>query len=167
MNYQNYFPASYQPMYSPQPIQQSQMVQQVPQMQQPQMVSQPQQMQQSQMVQQPQTMQPTYQPLMLLRVHSEEDARAYPVQFGNSVSFIDEESKYIYTKTMDSSQLDRPKFEKIRLIKEEDVQQEQEQSTKETKNTDYITREEFEQRISEILDSKKTVSNAQRKEKQA
>ena len=33
----------------------------------------------------------------------------------------DENQPYCYTKTMDRSQLDRPKFEKYRLVKEEDA----------------------------------------------
>ena len=40
---------------------------------------------------------------------------------GTSVTFIDENQPYCYTKTMDRSQLDRPKFEKYRLVKEEDT----------------------------------------------
>lgn len=53
-------------------------------------------------------------------VRSEEEARNYPVAFGNSVTFKDETSPYIYCKTMGFSQLDRPIFEKFRLVKEEE-----------------------------------------------
>jgi len=52
-------------------------------------------------------------------VRSEDEARNYPVAFGNSVTFKDETSPYIYCKTMGFSQLDRPIFEKFRLVKEE------------------------------------------------
>lgn len=52
-------------------------------------------------------------------VRSEEEARNYPVAIGNSVTFKDESSSYIYTKTMGFSQLDRPIFEKYKLVKEE------------------------------------------------
>lgn len=52
-------------------------------------------------------------------VRSEEEARNYPVALGNSVTFKDENSPYIYTKTMGFSQLDRPIFDKYKLVKEE------------------------------------------------
>lgn len=52
-------------------------------------------------------------------VPSEDVARNYPVAYGNSVTFKNENAPYIYTKTMGFSQLDRPTFEKFKLIKEE------------------------------------------------
>ena len=52
-------------------------------------------------------------------VRSEAEARNYPVAYGNSVTFKDETAPYIYSKTMGYSQLDRPVFEKYKLIKEE------------------------------------------------
>ena len=55
----------------------------------------------------------------LVPIQSEMDARSYPVALGNSVTFKDENAPYIYTKTMGFSQLDRPVFEKYRLVKEE------------------------------------------------
>lgn len=51
-------------------------------------------------------------------VRSEQDARAYPVAIGNSVTFLDETSQYVYTKTMGFSQLDRPVFKKYKLVEE-------------------------------------------------
>lgn len=68
--------------------------------------------------QQPQQAQPQMQS-SFLTVRSEAEARNYPVAYGNSVTFKDETSPYIYTKTMGFSQLDRPIFDKYRLIKEE------------------------------------------------
>lgn len=55
----------------------------------------------------------------LVSVSSEEEARMYPVGPGNSVTFKNENMPYIYTKTMGFSQLDRPIFEKYKLVKEE------------------------------------------------
>ena len=55
-------------------------------------------------------------------VPNEEEARKYPVAPGNSVTFKNENAPYVYTKTMGFSQLDRPLFEKFRLVKEEDVE---------------------------------------------
>ena len=54
-----------------------------------------------------------------ITVRSEEEARNYPVAVGNSVTFRNENEPYCYTKTMGFSQLDRPVFEKYRMIKEE------------------------------------------------
>ena len=51
-------------------------------------------------------------------VRSEEEARNYPVAYGNSITMKDENSPYIYTKTMGFSQLDRPIFDKYKLVKE-------------------------------------------------
>lgn len=55
-------------------------------------------------------------------VASEADARSYPVAQGNSVTFKDEKLPYVYVKTMGFSQLDRPVFEKYRLVKEDAVE---------------------------------------------
>lgn len=118
MAYNSYFPATYQPNYygaqNPyyaqqavqQPIYQQNAAQQAQQIQ-------------SQPVQQP--IQQNVQQGGFVRVQSENEARMYPVAPGNSVTFIDETAPYCYTKTMDMSQLDRPKFEKYRLVKEEDA----------------------------------------------
>lgn len=54
-------------------------------------------------------------------VRSEQEARTYPVAIGNSVTFHDETSPYVYTKTMGFSQLDRPIFKKFKLV-EEDIE---------------------------------------------
>lgn len=96
MPYNNMFPMGYQPYY---PQVQQQMAQ--PQMQQP---------------------QAPVQNNGFVRVQSENDARMYPVAPGNSITFIDDNAPYCYVKTMDFSQLDRPKFEKYRLVKEEEIE---------------------------------------------
>lgn len=57
----------------------------------------------------------------LVSVRGIDEARNYPVAPGNSVTFKDETAPYVYTKTQGFSQLDRPVFEKYRLVKEEDV----------------------------------------------
>lgn len=66
-------------------------------------------------------------------VRSEEEARNYPVAYGNSVTFKDETSPYVYTKTMGFSQLDRPIFDKYKLVKEEASEQIQIPDRKESK----------------------------------
>lgn len=59
----------------------------------------------------------------LVNVRSEAEARNYPVAPGNSVTFKDENAAYIYTKTMGFSQLDRPVFEKFKLVREAETAQ--------------------------------------------
>ena len=51
-------------------------------------------------------------------VRNEIEAMNYPVAHGMSVTFKDETAPYIYTKTMGFSQMDRPTFEKYKLVKE-------------------------------------------------
>ena len=53
-------------------------------------------------------------------VQNEQEARLYPVGPGNSITFRDESAPYIYTKTMGNSPLDRPTFEKFKLVREEE-----------------------------------------------
>lgn len=67
-------------------------------------------------------MQPQIQTNGLISVRSESEAANYPVQAGNSVTFKDETAPYIYVKTMGFSQLDRPTFDKYRLVKEDAAQ---------------------------------------------
>lgn len=64
-----------------------------------------------------QTPQNSYQ-TSFVHVQSENEARAYPVAPNNSVTFIDENKPYLYTKTADASQLGGSRFEKYRLEKE-------------------------------------------------
>lgn len=55
----------------------------------------------------------------LITVPNEQEARNYPVAPSHSVLMKDENSGYIYCKTMGYSQLDTPTFEKYRLVKED------------------------------------------------
>lgn len=81
------------------------------------------QMQQAQAQQQAQ-MQPTAQIQNggFVSVPNIDVARNWAVAPGNSVTFKDESAPYIYTKTMGYNQLDTPRFERFRLVKEEDAQ---------------------------------------------
>lgn len=69
--------------------------------------------------QMPQQIQPQIQNGGFVSVRSEEEARNYPVAQGTSVTFKNETAPYIYTKTTGFSQLDRPMFEKFKLVKED------------------------------------------------
>ena len=101
--FNNGYPATYQPMYfQPQYQPNFQQTQQQPQIQQ-------------------QTQQYPVVQGGFVRVRNENEARTYFVAPGNSVTFINEDSTYVFTKTVEMNQLDRPKFEKYRLVKEDDA----------------------------------------------
>lgn len=99
---QNYFPVGYQPMYQQGYQQPTQPVQQT-------------QPQQSYAPNQNQVQNGGFVP-----VRSEAEARAYPVAPGTSITFKNETAPYCYTKTMGFSQLEAPRFEKYRLVKEDE-----------------------------------------------
>lgn len=91
----------------------------------------------------------------LIPVPNEEIARSYPVAYGNSLTFRDENLPFLYVKTMGSSQLDPPKFEKYRLVKEEDQNAEPEKSSEDFKATTddiYDTIDRINERIDAIAD---------------
>ena len=108
MAYGNYFPVTYQPNYYNQPNPYYQQMQQ-------QAIAQ----QQAQQQQNQQMQQPAIQQSGFVLVQSEQEARAYPVAPGNSITFKDESQPYCYVKTMGFNQLDRPTFERYRLVKED------------------------------------------------
>ena len=91
-------------------------------------------------------------------VHNENEARNYPIAPGNSVTFKDENAPYVYTKTQGFSQLDRPVFEKYRLVKEEDYQPQQiahngvisSENTQQASNVEYAKKDEITALWSEI-----------------
>ena len=55
-------------------------------------------------------------------VRSVEEAFNYPVAPGNSITFKDENSPFVYTKTKGFSPLEQPVFERYRLVKVEEPQ---------------------------------------------
>ena len=91
-------------------------------------------------------------------VHNENEARNYPIAPGNSVTFKDENAPYVYTKTQGFSQLDRPVFEKYRLVKEEEYQPQQvaqnppvsSENAQQTNNSGYAKKDEITALWSEI-----------------
>lgn len=89
--------------------------------------------------------QPTIQQSGFVLVHSEQEARSYPVAPGNSITFKDESRPYCYVKTMGFNQLDGPRFEKYRLIKEDEPQKpvNQPQASGEGEVIEYVTKREF------------------------
>lgn len=110
MAYNNFFPANYQPYQYPQ-YQQYQNFQQMPQ-----------QLPQMNNFQNGNGSQMQIQNGGFISVHNIQEAFNYPVAPGNSVTFKDENSPYIYVKTKGFSQLEEPIFKKFRLIEESDTQ---------------------------------------------
>lgn len=88
----------------------------------------------------------------LISVRNEMEARNYPIASGTSITFKDESQPYVYVKTMGFSQLDRPTFEKFRLIKEEATEMAQNamQNEKVINPLDYTLKAEFEALRSEF-----------------
>lgn len=123
-SYPQYFPQNY-PQYNMMPQQANQI---------PQQANQPQQQ---------------IQNGGFIPVPSIDVARNYHVAPGTSVTFIDENSPYVYTKTRGFSQFEPPVFEKLRLVKEEDAPQNPQvaQSTASDdipiKNIEYATKDEI------------------------
>lgn len=135
---------------------------------------------QMQMTAQNQQTQPQIQNGGFIQVHNEDEARNYPIAPGNSVTFKDENAPYVYTKTMGFSQLDRPIFEKYRLVKEKDIQAAQNQpvsaaNSQQTNNIDYALKTDLtalqaeidvlKQRIEELT-VKKPAVKAKKEEEQ-
>ena len=99
-------------------------------------------------VSQPQQNQQQIQNGGFVSVPGEADARNYPVAQGMSITFKDEKLPYIYTKTMGFSQLDRPIFEKFRLVKEDAIESPiTHQNESEQANTDNTAIEKLENEI--------------------
>ena len=55
---------------------------------------------------------------VLTRVRDEAEALNCPGAPGNTMFFIDENAQFIYSKTMDASQLDKPRFVKFARVPE-------------------------------------------------
>ena len=116
------------------------------------------QQQQAMNPQQPQTQQihqPTIQQSGFVLVQSEQEARAYPVAPGNSITFKDERQPYCYVKTMGFNQLDQPTFERYRLVKEDSPVTAQNAPTAQdsadgSKHTDYALKSDLDAIWSEL-----------------
>lgn len=92
-------------------------------------------------------------------VRNETEARNYPVAYGNSVTFKDENAPYVYTKTMGFSQLETPRFEKYKLVKEEpNLAQEQQSNIKQDNLPVYAEKSDLEPIWNEIEAIKKIIA---------
>lgn len=102
----------------------------------------------------------------LVSIPSEADARNYPVGYGQSVSFRDENAPYLYTKTMGFSQLEPPKFEKYRIVKEDGSAPQEEALSVEPKDLpSYAEKSEIEAIRAEIKGLKDEVAKLKEKKK--
>lgn len=102
-------------------------------------------------------------------VQSEQEARSYPVAPGNCVTFRDESAPYIYTKVMGYSPLDRPVFEKYRLVKEGEANATESSETaskeKEIDLSIYATKDEIKPITEQITAILKDISTLKEKTK--
>ena len=82
-----------------------------------------------------------------IRVQSETQAREWNVAPGNSVTFVDDNAPYCYTKSMGMSQFDAPVFKRFRLVEEPpqsvQVTPQAASETQEANLPEYITKAEF------------------------
>ena len=58
---------------------------------------------------------------VFIHVQSEAQAREWPVAPNNSVTFINDNAPYCYTKSLGASSLDQPVFKRFRLLEEDDT----------------------------------------------
>jgi len=91
--------------------------------------------------------QPTQtQSSVFIHVQSEAQAREWAVAPNTSMTFIDDNAPYCYTKTMGGSMLEPPVFKRFRL-EEEDISQTPQSQPEEKSQVnldDYMTKAEFE-----------------------
>ena len=93
-----------------------------------------------------------YQPQQqasFIRVQNEMQAREWNVAPGNSMTFIDDNAPYCYTKSMGMSQFDSPVFKRFRLVEEEPAQSIQNNAGTASNDSqvnlsEYMTKAEFE-----------------------
>ena len=122
MAYNNFYPQYYQPMQN-QAFQQNYSQNQAFQQQ-------PQNYQQQNMPQN----QPQIQNGGFMQIPTEEMARSYPVAPGNCVTFKIEGKPIVMEKSMGFSQLEAPRIDRYRLVREEDAPNEQILPPNEPKN---------------------------------
>lgn len=100
-------------------------------------------------------------------VQNEDEAKAYPVAHGASVTFRDENQPYIYTKTLGFGQFDTPTFEKYKLTKEtaQDTRRAESAPPREKVEdfTNYVTKAEY-RAICDEIDELKNAMEMLRKE---
>ena len=84
-----------------------------------------------------------------IHVQTEAQAREWSVAPCNSMTFIDDNAPFVYTKSQGMSKFDAPVFRRFRLVDETNAQsaqkpQEQPSTVEKDKLPEYITKAEFE-----------------------
>ena len=154
MAYNNFYPQYYQPIPNQafqQNYQQNQAYQQQPQNY---------QQQNYQQQNMPQN-QPQIQNGGFMQIPTEEMARSYPVAPGNCVTFKIEGKPIVMEKSMGFSQLEAPRIDRYRLVREEDAPNEQNLPQNEPKNnsTENETINELKGQIKALNDELNDIKN--------
>lgn len=110
-------------------------------------------MQQPQIASQQQT--PQIQNGGFLIAPTEEFAINYPVGMGNCVTFKIEGKPIVIEKSMGFSQLESPKIERYRLVKEEIIQKAETEASK----VEYVTTDDFNEKIKSIMSEIEDLKN--------
>ena len=118
MNYNNYFPASYQPVYAAPTVPQNN----------------------------------TQNNNSIIWVQGESAARAFAVAPGQSVMLMDSDASVFYIKSADASGMPMP----LRIFDYTERTQQPHTEPQAAQTTEYVTRDEFEKRLSEILETRKS-----------
>ena len=92
-------------------------------------------------------------------VQGEAGAKSYLVAPGQSVWLMDSENNVFYIKSSDKSGMPMP----LRIFDYTERVQQQSKQTNIQTNNDYITRKEFEKRLSELKNAKQSVSTNESK----
>lgn len=102
-------------------------------------------------------------------VQNEAQAREYPVAPGNSMTFINDNEPYCYTKSAGLSQLEPPVFKRFRLVEEIDTPQSVQNAPKtptESNSIDlsgYVSKAEFEPFCALVDEIKADIERLQKK----
>ena len=87
-------------------------------------------------------------------VQGEAGAKSYAIAPGQSVLLMDSENNVFYIKSSDGSGMPMP----LRIFDYTERTQQQQKQTNIQTNNEYITRKEFEKRLSELKNAKQSVS---------
>lgn len=89
-------------------------------------------------------------------VQGKEGAKSIQVNPGNSVLLMDSEQQVFYIKTADASGLPQP----LRVFPYTEKLDVAKNATTDEKQPEYVTREEFEKRLTEVMNAKPTIPAA-------
>ena len=96
----------------------------------------------------------------IIWVQGESGAKSYLIAPGQSVLLMDSEKDVFYIKSSDGSGMPMP----LRVFEYTERTQQQQKQTNVQTNNEYITRKEFEKRLSELKNAKQSVSTNESKQ---